>query len=548
MSQGSGKYKFRKHDQIGAASAEQDSRFLEQCFVDNGDIAILEDFQDSRRVIVGRTGAGKTALLRRLRSTNDHVIVIEPESLSLSHIANSGTIRFCLEAGINLDIFYKLLWRHVFTVEILKERHHITNESTKGSFVNRLLGALGKQQDTRKKLALEYLEKFSDKFWQDTEYRIDEITRTLESDIKAGVSATVPNVSFEVGGSKTLTEDQKVQVVHRGQEIVQRIQVRQLNDVLDVLQEDLQSDSRRYFLTIDRLDEGWVDDPIRYRLIRALIDTVREFQRVEQVKIIVAVRTDLLERVFEHTRDAGFQEEKYRSICFPVSWDRQALSKILQSRVNKLIQDAYTKESVELSEILPKATGNTALDYMLDRTLNRPRDLIEFFNACLQRAVGEPKITRSILQEAEAEYSRLRLLALGDEWFGAHPGLIDAVTGLLRGRSHSFRLGDIDDETVSEFCLEFFIKFYEIEGKLVAIAKDVAERKADGSDFRRQLVEILYRIGLLGIKAEGFEKVSWAHASVFSVVPPRITDETRVQVHPTFWRALGITPPPEKRI
>ena len=48
---------------------------------------------------------------------------------------------------------------------------------------------------------------------------------------------------------------------------------------------------------------------------------------------------------------------------------------------------------------------DTALDYILDRTLGRPRDVITFFDFCITRAVDRPEITKQMLLDAEGEYS-----------------------------------------------------------------------------------------------------------------------------------------------
>lgn len=127
------KFIFRSNQIIGAAAAEQDGAFLSQCFIDTGDLAILCDCEDPRRILVGRTGAGKSALISRLAELDDRVIQIQPESLSLAYIANSNILRFFTEAGVKLDIFYRLLWRHILCVEILKKRFHIDSEDRKKS-------------------------------------------------------------------------------------------------------------------------------------------------------------------------------------------------------------------------------------------------------------------------------------------------------------------------------------------------------------------------------------------------------------------------------
>lgn len=96
------------------------------CFVDQGDLDLLKDPSSPQRLVIGRTGSGKTALLRMVEAECQNVIRLAPEDLSLGYLSNSGVIRFFEEAGTNLDVFYQLLWRHVLAVELIKKKisHH----------------------------------------------------------------------------------------------------------------------------------------------------------------------------------------------------------------------------------------------------------------------------------------------------------------------------------------------------------------------------------------------------------------------------------------
>ena len=70
------------------------------------------------------------------------------------------------------------------------------------------------------------------------------------------------------------------------------------------------------------------------------------------------------------------------------------------------------------------SVGKTGIgEYLVQRTHYRPRDIIMFFNSCIQKAIGSPTISLSMLREAESEYSSARLQALYDEWRTDYPDL-----------------------------------------------------------------------------------------------------------------------------
>lgn len=219
-------FKFRKHDSIGAADAEDD-KYLVDCFIDTGDLETLLDCRGPHSIVVGRTGSGKTALLKMLENRAQRFIIIPPESLSLSYISNSTILRFIENLGVNLDIFYRLLWRHIFTVELTKKHFNIQSEEDKRNFWQKIWQRFTDQKNRK---ALEYLEDWGKSFWEETEYRIQEVTTKLEDKLNGQIKAAIPKGVFgaQIGGSTSITEEQKKQIIERAQRVVNDVQIRQL--------------------------------------------------------------------------------------------------------------------------------------------------------------------------------------------------------------------------------------------------------------------------------------------------------------------------------
>jgi hypothetical protein len=535
------KFAFRKHASIGAAAAEEDAKFLVDCFVDNGDLDPLVDCSDRRRIVLGRTGAGKSALIGRLAEERASIL-INPETLSFNYLTNSTILQFFLDAGVKLDLFFKLLWRHVFAVELLRHRFELKTRSDTVSFLERLKSHL--VHDSHKERAIRYLTQWGERFWEDTEYRIKEVTSKFENDVTGSAGFKVPIAEIGAGAASKLTEEQRMEVVQRGKAVISQIQMRELTDVLRYLNEDVfTDDEEQVYICIDRLDENWVDESFRYLLIRSLIETIRDFLQVRNVKIIAALRTDLIERVFRYTRDPGFQEEKYRSLFLRLQWNKPQLLNMLDKRVNALVRQTYTGRPVGYTDILPSKFEKhvDAADYLVERTLMRPRDLIEFFNNIVENAAGKAQLTKDLIFRGEGVYSRHRLRSLQDEWISDYPSLIDC-SSLLKQKPSSFRLSSVRREDVEEFCLNYSINnaAWARTDLLSTQARAVADGIIPWGGFLRSAIHVFYITGLVGLKTEAYESYQWAHEGPSTIAADTIGAETSAVIHPMFHRVLGI--------
>ncbi|AQT61838.1 P-loop ATPase, Sll1717 family [Cellvibrio sp. PSBB023] len=535
---------FRKHMNIGEADAENDKGFLSDCFVDNGDLEVLEDTAAAPAIVLGRTGAGKSALLDELEEKCERVIRIEPESLALKHISNSSVLKFFEEVGVNLDIFYNVLWQHTFAVELIKNKYQIDSQAAKSSFLSTITNIIS--GDRKKQEALDYLEKWETKFWITTEERIKEFTNKIEKDLSFSIASKMPGTEIKAGGALKLSDEQKTEIIHIGKNVVNGIQLEKLSRIIQLLSEDIFTDpQKKTYIVIDKLDENWVEDSLRYKLIKALIETIKKFKKIENVKIIFTLRVDLLNRVIEKTRDAGFQREKYESLFLKVEWKRDQLKKLLDLRINHLLKNKYTKDDVYFDDIFPTTIEKSpASDYILERTLLRPRDAIIFVNECLIEAQGKTQISGEIIKSAEKTYSSNRLESLTYEWSVEHP-LLNKYMEVLYHKNYNFKVSTITTDEMESLIMKIQNESMSQEDILVNLANKYMHSEYPASekilrDFKNNLFYILYKIGVVGIKVDGTSSAKWIHDRTQDLTAERIEPTSIIYIHKMLHRALAI--------
>lgn len=539
---------FKKHDSIGHPSAEHDDDFFSECFVNTGDYDELLSPTGSMLIVIGRTGTGKSALFRRLKEDKGRrVMQVEPEQLSLGDAASSEAMQFATSLGINLDPIFKLLWRHVFTVEALRMHYRCEKNKEPDKGVRSwLLSLFSNTPDDQKQAedAIARLEHWGSQFWETTDIRVKEITQKLEAQLEAevGASGKIPKFLDATARAKfiaSMSSELKADVKQRVQRVVSQDHVRDVKKATELLQQLFVNEMKCCYIVVDKLDENWIEDAVKLRLLKSLMETVSEFIRVPGLKVIIALRRDLLDRVIRSTPDLGFQEEKLAGLYLPLTWTQDDLLSLLNLRVKSLIRRRYTKEDVMFEDVLPSKFDRQNIADAIYRYAERPRDVIALFNSCIVRSLGQPKITRDSFGEALGDYSRGRLRALADEWRSEIADM-KPIVKLLRGRKPSIRVSELEETDLDDFVTQILHSERWDGTTLRRIAAKVDSVDLATVDFRSELVYLLYRIGLVGLKVAPDGPTSWRSEAGQSVSHGEISSETRMQVHPSFQKALGI--------
>lgn len=514
---------FRTGDKIGLPEAEDDRALFADCFVDTGAQDALCSLNDPRCIVVGRTGVGKSALIEQM-SAGARVITIEPANLALEFISNSNVLSFFQALGVNVDVFYKLLWRHCFCVELLRRRFE-----TVGFFTS-WFERHGKYKD-----AYRYLDEWGDsQLWNSSHLTNTIVTGKVEKKIRAELGAGYKNIKLSGEYVRNLSTEERKHVENCAKKVISQAHSKDLQGLLQLVDEALDDDQKPFYILIDKLDEDWVENDIRFRLIHALIETARKFREIKNAKVILTARVDLLQTLAEQVQSAGFQAEKWKSNYLEISWSRSDMTVLLDKRISKVLKSRYSSRAkIGHVDVLPGGQ----LEYMMARTLDRPRDLIEYFNICMKRA-GASQITPTIVKEAEREYSRERLLSVRDEWKEQFPAMDRIAKALLQGKQANLKLSELHERDVFERLVLMAAGAKENE----ALPQGLAEAADDDQQlplFIANCIVALATAGVVAVKEAATEPFATGPDDMRGIHGEQLVESTSIRVHPMFHRALG---------
>lgn len=531
------KFRFNKTQTIGSPDAETDP-ILMKAFVKNETLNALQDISNQKCVIIGRTGSGKSALLKYIEENTEKIVRIEPEAMSLRYLSNSTIINYFLELGINLNFFYKVLWKHVFIIELLKL--YFGNDLFKKqnwftSLSDGIKAKMGKTNERRTK-AINYLKQWSSEFWLDTEHRIKELEQTMERKYSDEVGLDITGIKAKVGETGNNSEKIRSEFKFKAEKVINSSQADEIHEIISILKDDIFNDEhKRFVIIIDDLDKEWITTEIRYDIIAAMIEVIKEFRVFKGVKIIVALRDNLHQLLFAGYNHKGGQREKYKTLYINLEWEEQELEALVEKRL-----DILTENNLSVKEAFQKIQGgrSTGFKYIIERTFMRPRDVISYINHAIENANNKAHFSLDVIKKAEIYYSQDRLIAVEDEW-GENYGDISRIYKFLTGKYNGFNLKNIrEDEFIDIFLDENPEKKYK--GELLSVIKMWKSGEIKFYSFFKEILFILYTIGIVGIKKGPSFPVQYFYSKESPVSKDDINNDCKIYVHSAFYSALKI--------
>lgn len=527
---------------IGQNGAENDDEFLFKCFVDHPAYAQITNIDNPSTFLIGSTGAGKTAILRMIEKQEENVSELIVHDMAMNHIAYNDTILFLKTLDVDLTLFFQALWKHVFVIEYIKVALHANDRSQFKFKLSNLLHAISRER------AKEKLQKFiddnEDRFWNTVDENVIEIGDSLEKQFSSSFGADYKKFTVKAGYVHNLGAQQKVQLQQRAKQFLNRATLYELPEVISALSEYTRGRQDKYYITVDGLDEHWVDETIKFQLLQAMFESLKGLKKLRNFQVVVALRNDLYVRMSRETPSSQRQLEKFEDLIVRLKWTKKQLRDLAEKRIRELFRRQYTSAVVGFDDIFKQYPDSKTApwEYLIKRTLMRPRDVINFINSTLAVAEGKAAVSKNNFLAGEASYSNLRLETLVHEWSGTFPG-IKVILELLRDRP-AYR-------TASELMQSKLLDdLYTELGKSSEFQKDeiylLIESYMAGNlnlapeGLARLVLCRLHMIGAIGLKLHKDQPWDWIYESNKPVVDEQVRADTKFSVHPMLFYSLSI--------
>lgn len=275
------------------------------------------------------------------------------------------------------------------------------------------------------------------------------------------------------------------------------------------------------FILIDNIDKGWPTRGARapeILIIRALLEATRKLERQlaqagVNLHVLVCLRNDIHELLLRDTPDRG--KDTQISLDYD---DIELFKEIVRQRI--LYSEVFTEGSFEelWSAIFPAhVNAQDAFRWVIDRTLMRPRDLLNFLRRATEVAInrGHETVLEEDMVAAEKTYSEDILHDMTFELRDTYPDFENLLYTFIDG---PVRIGR--DQAID------MVKAAEIP-------------EAEPS----KVLDILTWFGFLGTTPVGRDEAVYAYNARYNVeklMAPIRAGRAEFIVHPAFRRALNI--------
>jgi len=483
---------------FGAPAAERDIKFgLTDYFVESDAYNRLLTRQ--KTIVLGNRGTGKSAIFKVLAEKKRHagylVLELNPESYSYEMLCS--ILRSEKEGAWSKHAAFATAWRFLILVVIMKA---LTKDGPKlktgsaAKIYTYLRDYHQGVQDTPISLLVSYLKRIE---------------------------------GFKIGSYEAAVKTRELAKLYKLEE---------LEPLIDSLKE--LTGRKKVLILIDELDKGWDNSEDAKAFVSGLFQASITLNEITpNLTVVVSLRQELYDSIPALYDDA----QKYRDIIEIIDWNEESLLSVIAKRIRHSVVDLHDLTDAECWNSVFAETlqyrKSKSFNYMIDRTLYRPREIIQFCTDTLTEARGSSiaPLDYSVISRSELVYSDARAKDIAAEYRFQYPGL-QSIFECFRGKSYTMNRDELE-MTCLAICTG--------ELKTDKSATWITEQDSD------LLIEILWRIGFLRAYAVGGLKARRRSGSAYvgphQVSTLNLRTVSRFQVHPMFRACLGMKEEKEKQ-
>lgn len=469
---------------LGDLAAENEIKALDSYYIPTAQYHKAK--QGHARLVIGRKGTGKSALFYSLRSTfrplKTHLVLdLRPEGHQLVKL------REFVLAGLSAGYQQHLLtafWNYLLIVEIAYQiaKHEGTSH----------------YRDVRLRTAFD---RIAAEFPDETD------------DEQADFSERLLRLVNEVTERRSQMAEPKSNA-----DITQLVYSRQIRELVEALTEYLSISRRSVWILIDNLDKGWPIYsvlPEDISILRSLLEATRKLERQfesrgVELHSVAFIRNDIYQHLILEPAERG------KETATLLDWnDPEVFKQMLARRLSSGLDSDMNFDSLWAQYFPSHVKGEESFQFVLNRTLMRPRELLRFVRECIDVGLNRQrqKLTEDDMLQAEENYSS--------------DALVDVC---LEMKDVNAKFGDVP---------------YAFIGSTTVLSKADATKRLEDVGIQQgeisYAIDILLWFGVIGIYLDDEEeRFSYQYEHNSNMLTAGISHYAYC-IHPAFRIALGCT-------
>ena len=366
---------------LGGTAAENEHHHLDDYFLETREFR--RTLRGEARLVVGRKGAGKTAIFwqvrNRIRGNRANLVLdLRPEGFQLRKLSEIIADNFSEATHTHtLTIF----WEYVLYLELA---HKILDDDRS------IYARDGRLTDKYTSLRDVY-ENVNEFREGDFPERLLQLINRLRNEVRPEI---------ETGTAKILTTPQITELIYR-------TDFPKLRDIVI----DYISLKKQTLILIDNLDRGWTTAGVSasdVRIVQCLIDAGRRIERSAgkanaAISTVIFLRDDVYDWLLAEASDRG------KDSTVRVQWrEPELLRQLIERRLAAASTDLNIDPPLSWSHIAHgDIDGEPIFDYLVRHCLRRPRSLLDLIELSLSNATlgGRSSIGPEDAERAVAAYS-----------------------------------------------------------------------------------------------------------------------------------------------